>query len=140
LPGKIEQAFSIKKQEDEVMPLCEREDSYFRWPSLSDSREEEILEAIHLFAKALHYEIAPLLESIRSNAELLGGVEEGAFQATTKHEEAGKISPYRRLFYIAQQSVQARRILEKAQQLSSLRTKTRYGIEMLDLEETLTSR
>ncbi len=48
-----------------------RQEKPFRWPSLSSQPEEELITVLQLFARALHAEIAPVLESIWSTAELL---------------------------------------------------------------------
>ncbi len=84
--------------------------------------EEGMMRTLHLFARALYYVMAPLSESIRSNAELLKG-------------EESKIVTYTRLCHIAQQAMLIRKILEEVQQHSSLKVEQREGITMLYLEE-----
>ncbi len=104
----------------------EKAGSKVKYSFLYDLQEEEkVVAAIQLFARALIYEMAPSIESIRSNAELL-------------REEGSKVNRQTRLSHIIQQATALRQILDKAQLLSPpLRLKTEYGIEMLDLEETL---
>lgn len=97
-----------------------------QYPGNFDPQEEErIVEAIRLFARALSYEMDPAIESIRSNAELLRG-------------EDSEIRRQTRLSHIVQQATALKRMLDKVRYLSApLRIKKEYGIEMLDLEETL---
>lgn len=98
-------------------------------PDNQDSPREEdrILATLGFLVRALHYEIAPSLESIRSNTELLKG-------------EESRVCVHTRLCHIAQEVVRIGRVLQKAQHLSALRVKTAHGITMLDLEETVERR
>lgn len=114
-----------------------RQEKPFRWPSLSSRPEEELIAVLQLFAKALHAEIAPVLESIWSTAELLKDRREsGKLENRLMREVPGtRIDAYNRLCYISQQAVMAWKILEKLQHFSSLKTKTVLGIEMFDLKD-----
>lgn len=101
------------------MKPSKKEGYQFHWPSLSDQREEEIRFALQLFARTLRIEMAPLLESIQSDAELLQEVatEELLRSGWESGFPRAKITPYRILGYIAQKAAIARRLLDNKVQI-----------------------